>query len=132
LESAARRYLPGQQILNLLSNDSENDENQLSELTYRLQISLVPEGSHLIWFIDGEKTHIQNIDVNEVSYEYTLSWDLEVFHWIRLEVRDEQGQLLALVNPIYCGSPIPKKRLWSEFVNWKADAKGVVNDRANN
>ncbi|QGQ93578.1 hypothetical protein EHS13_00905 [Paenibacillus psychroresistens] len=133
LESAGRHYLPGQQILNHLSNNQENDMKQLSELTYRLQVTDAPVGSYLIWFIDGKETHIENIDINEMNYAYSLSWNLEDFHWIRLEVRDEQRALLALVNPFYCGVPISQKRLWSEFVNWKTEAvEGVVDDRANN
>jgi hypothetical protein len=131
LEAEGRTYLPGQKILKLESGDTVHRADRLIELTYHVEVNLVPEGSHLIWFIDGKEAHVQSIEVNETNYAYSFDWDLEVFHWIRLEVRDAERQLLALVNPFYCGTPIPKKRLWSEFVNWKKDTvEGAAYDSA--
>jgi hypothetical protein len=130
LESEGKVYLPGQQILNPVSSDPVNTDHPITELIYRIQVSHAPEGSYLIWFVDGKKTHIQSIEMNEINYAYSFAWNLKVFRWIRLEVRDAAGQLLALVNPFYCGTPIQKKRLWSEYVNWKAYTKeGAANDR---
>jgi hypothetical protein len=54
----------------------------------------------------------------EKTYLLPFTWKRNEFSWIRVEIRDISGQLLAFVNPVFQGQPAPTLKRWSDIKSW--------------
>lgn len=46
---------------------------------------------------------------------FTRNWDGE-YHWLRIDIRNPEGQLCGFSNPLYSGSRTKEKMLWGNLI----------------
>ncbi|MFB5268661.1 CehA/McbA family metallohydrolase [Paenibacillus enshidis] len=81
----------------------------------------VPASASIRWIVDGltvseskvESDHDNSEDFLRFSHE--VNWPDEGLHWVRAEVRDGEGRLLAFTNPVYKGEPVPSLATWGDL-----------------
>ncbi|MDQ0219210.1 hypothetical protein ELQ35_11655 [Peribacillus cavernae] len=70
------------------------------------------EDVNVQWIEDGKKVH----EERGHSSSFTVNWKDKAYHWLRLEIRNVSGELLAFSNPVYYGKKQPKVQTWGELL----------------
>jgi hypothetical protein len=107
------------QAQQLLPGDCIQWESGLDELNlnYEIAIQGAQAGSSIRWIMNGKEIG-QTECSEDQTYLLPFTWKRNEFNWIRVEVRDISGQLLAFVNPVFQGQPVPTLKRWSEIKTW--------------
>ncbi|SES10098.1 hypothetical protein SAMN04487944_11828 [Gracilibacillus ureilyticus] len=84
------------------------------KLTYSFHYKNVPADSKVIWIKNGERVESTNL-LTEGLTEKMFEIEKE-YAYIRLEVRKENGELVAFTNPIFQGIKTPSIRNWEELL----------------
>lgn len=102
-----RKYFPGDEI--------SNTSPKINYSAYITEAEIEPE---VYIIVDGFKRKIEVKKTGEQSYktESTVYINNDHWHWIRLEVRSKDQQLLGFTNPIYTGDKKPKYRTYGEIL----------------
>lgn len=74
------------------------------------------------WIEDGKKVH----EEKGLSSSLEINWKDKAYHWLRLEIRSVEGELLAFTNPVYYGKKQPVVHTWGELLE-KARVAGFEN-----
>ncbi|WP_433945753.1 CehA/McbA family metallohydrolase [Paenibacillus sp. SN-8-1] len=101
-------YRPGDHVL------QEEQQNSLLIYEYELHVQEAGEGSYIRWMVDGLEAGLTGCSQGG-TYTYSFTWPPGEYHFIRAEIRDSSGSLLAFINPIYQGTPVPKLSTWGEL-----------------
>ncbi|PLR77018.1 hypothetical protein CU633_12410 [Bacillus sp. V3-13] len=64
------------------------------------------------WIEDGKKVH----EERGLSSSYEVHWKDNSYHWLRIEIRSIDGNLLAFTNPVYYGRKEPTVQTWGELM----------------
>ncbi len=102
-------YRPGDKVA------SPVGDSGTASFLYELEIHNAPFGSVVHWIENGELREIQASDPNSVC-RLESTWAHNRFQWIRAEIRDAEGRLLAFVNPVYSGETSRRLTYWSEVL----------------
>ncbi|USB34123.1 CehA/McbA family metallohydrolase [Paenibacillus sp. YPG26] len=103
-----RIYRPGDQVRH------EGQSNSLVHYDYELRVEDAGEGSYIRWMVDGVEAGLTGCGKGG-DYTYSFTWPSGEYHFIRAEIRDSAGGLLAFTNPVYQGTPVPKLSTWGEL-----------------
>lgn len=141
IEADGRTYLPGDEICC----------KGKTEVTYRIRIrglteasGNTPEGCKPVVYkvenrvqsrvevVCDESVHIESACAKTGEVVYTgetkvIMGDSD-WQWMRLEVRDEKGDFLAYVNPIYYGQRSHKFFTYGQAVRGRKESEGEQND----
>ncbi len=100
-------YFPGDEI--------PKTTKEIQYSAYVLETQMEPEVSIIV---DGEKKNVEIKQIGQESYkvETNVCIQTEDWHWIRLEVRSKEQQLLGFTNPIYTGEKKSKYRTYGEIL----------------
>ncbi|MDP4095810.1 CehA/McbA family metallohydrolase [Paenibacillus sp. P96] len=86
------------------------------------------------WMVDGVTVSESRVGGGKggsedfLRFSYDVNWPNEGLHWVRAEVRDAEGGLLAFTNPVYKGQPVPALATWNELKSkLEPAAAGVAN-----
>ncbi|TYR78189.1 hypothetical protein FZC66_20300 [Priestia megaterium] len=74
------------------------------------------------WMEDGKLVHKER----GLSSSYAVNWKDQSYHWLRVEIRSIDGELLAFTNPVYYGKKQPTVQTWGELIQ-KARVTGFEN-----
>jgi hypothetical protein len=93
----------------------------LEAVVCHLGLRGAPSGATIRWIVDGVNVCESKVDdgfespdtFQRLSYE--VNWPNEGLHWVRAEVRDADGRLLAFTNPVYKGEPVPTLATWDDL-----------------
>ncbi|MBS8265721.1 hypothetical protein DYI25_14940 [Mesobacillus boroniphilus] len=82
------------------------------DFTYEITGSGIPEGAYIRWILNGtEKKVAAGGKISEA-----FSWSKDEWNWLRFEIRDQDGKLLAFANPVYSGEKNPSIATWGELM----------------
>lgn len=101
-------YYPGSKIV------CENNCNN-ALIKYEIEIKNLMK-DYKILFIENGKV-VEHRKVNESKkYVFERIWDLNRYNWARLEIRDNEDNFIAFVNPIYSGKKESKLKMWKDLL----------------
>jgi hypothetical protein len=87
------------------------DENGY-EANCQIKLEFKHDNVMVQWIENGIKVH----EEKGLTSTYSVNWSDMLYHWLRVEVRTLDGELLAFTNPIYYGSKQPEVQTWVELL----------------
>lgn len=106
----------GEKIFPLGSDITEGlNRSEQGRFTYAVQLSYSDYPIILRWIVNGEEVFHQAV-TGDGLYRQSFEWGERGYDWMRVEVRDEGGSLLAFTNPIYHGERKPQIFTWGELL----------------
>lgn len=72
------------------------------------------ESIYIEWVVDGEV--VQKDHTNHATYVVDFP-NVDSYHWVRVDVRYEDGRLYGFTNPIYFGERQPTMKKWGEILD---------------
>lgn len=103
-----KSFIPGDDLTNAINTSSEG------VLHYRISVSQMESGD-ICWVEDGETVEVVSLR-GRTSFERCFTWKERDYAWARLDIRSADGDIIAFVNPVFCGSKTPSLRIWAEAV----------------
>ncbi|MEH7273665.1 CehA/McbA family metallohydrolase [Neobacillus vireti] len=79
------------------------------------------EAIYFEWVVDGEVVTREKGNTSE----YTFRYQDDTYHWIRVDVRYEDGRFYGFANPIFFGRKEPSLTKWGQVLDLM---KEIVND----
>ncbi|MBO0993287.1 CehA/McbA family metallohydrolase [Bacillus sp. SD088] len=76
------------------------------------------EAIYFEWIVDGEKVKKDMTNQSDFLINFT---DPDAYHWIRVDVRHEDGRLYGFSNPIYFGEKQPTIKKWGQILDIMSD-----------
>ncbi|WP_027416372.1 CehA/McbA family metallohydrolase [Aneurinibacillus terranovensis] len=92
------------------------------EAICQVKLDYKHEDTVVHWIEDGKKVH----EEKGLSSTYSVNWADKAYHWLRIEVRTIEGELLAFTNPVYYGEKHPEVKTWDKLLE-KAGWLGIEN-----
>ncbi|MCL6594974.1 MAG: CehA/McbA family metallohydrolase [Firmicutes bacterium] len=84
------------------------------ELEYSLRVEEGPGEGWVRWVENGEEVALEPLSARG-RHSLRRRWPAGVYRWLRVEVLDGRGGLVAFVNPVYAHAPSPPpERRWGE------------------
>ncbi|MCD9023958.1 CehA/McbA family metallohydrolase [Cohnella silvisoli] len=68
------------------------------------------------WIENGIEVLAQPIGIED-KYECVFDWNNAEYVWRRIEIRGNEGELLAFTNPVYCGEKKPGITTWDQLID---------------
>lgn len=82
---------------------------------YRINVSGA-QGGTVCWIENGETIAVQKLKEPKTNFEHTFAWKESAYSWARVDIRSAAGEVVAFVNPIFCGAKKPEIFTWEEAV----------------
>lgn len=76
------------------------------------------ESIYMEWVIDGQVVKKDPSNVSTYKFDFI---DQNSYHWIRVDVRYEDGSLYGFTNPIYFGHKQPTLKNWGQLLELMED-----------
>lgn len=108
IAAAGRSFVFGDDLTQAVDDDPEG------KVRYRVAVGRVDRCS-VHWIENGKEVCRRTVDGDETCCEHTLHWKNRRYAWVRLEIRADDGALLAFANPVYCGGRKPRKATWEQL-----------------
>ncbi|MBS4219113.1 CehA/McbA family metallohydrolase [Bacillus sp. FJAT-49711] len=70
------------------------------------------ENTSIYWIENGEVV----LKEQGINSNYTFNWKNTEYRWLRVDIKSEDGQLLAFTNPIYHGNKTPTVSTWGQLL----------------
>jgi hypothetical protein len=84
------------------------------ELEYSLRVEEGPGEGWVRWIENGEEVALEPLSAGG-RHALRRQWPAGTYRWLRVEVLDGRGGLVAFVNPVYAHAPSPPpERRWGE------------------
>ncbi|CAH2212159.1 CehA/McbA family metallohydrolase [Tepidibacter aestuarii] len=103
-------YYPGSKI------DCLNKELNDIEINYEVEINNLNDKLNIL-FIENGKV----VDKKEVNKPgkvlFKRLWDKSKYNWARIEIRNDKGEFVSFVNPIYLNEKESKLKTWIDLLN---------------
>lgn len=96
------------QIEDFISGDVCNLQNGVANASVDTERSIYFE-----WIVDGKV--VKKDKGNYSNFHFNFK-DESRYHWIRIDVRNEDGSLYGFSNPIYFGEKEPTIKIWGEIL----------------
>lgn len=106
IHAAGKAFLPGDEL------PAEADQ-----VSVRARIDGLSEKPMVSIVVNGQAREVEVKEMDSQSYEVQTEIALEKgkWQWIRLGVRNRQGEILGYMNPIFQGNKIPEHRTFGEI-----------------
>ncbi|WP_167834306.1 CehA/McbA family metallohydrolase [Mesobacillus selenatarsenatis] len=103
-------YKPGSEIGANVSGDTV-------EFDYQVNYENIETGASLHWILNGNEYKKVLLNPSRGTTTETFQWKKSGPNWLRLEIRGNNGQLLAITNPVYCGEKKTTLQTWGELID---------------
>ena len=75
------------------------------------------------WIVDGKIVKEDAAKTSNMPYDF----EDDSYHWVRVDVRDENGQFIGTTNPFYWGEKQTKLETWGDAVDeWNRQKSNTV------
>ncbi|MEW8969792.1 MAG: CehA/McbA family metallohydrolase [Mesobacillus sp.] len=103
-------YKPGSEIGANISGDSV-------VFNYEVKYENIETGASLHWILNGNEYKKVLLNSSCGTNTETFQWKKSEPNWLRLEIRGNNGQLLAFTNPVYSGQKKTTLQTWGELID---------------
>jgi hypothetical protein len=84
------------------------------EFTYEINVEDIPDRAYIRWIHNG--TEVMKKECSPAVTE-SFQWQKNELNWLRFEIRDQDGKLLAFANPVFAGEKKPSIATWGELMS---------------
>ena len=75
------------------------------------------------WIVDGKIVKEDAAKTSNMPYDF----EDDSYHWVRVDVRDENGQFIGATNPFYWGEKPTKLETWGDAIDeWNRQKSNTV------